>query len=96
MHSYKPGDLVLLHDSKASKKKFQPSFNGPFVISGYGGDHNHSYTLKQLNGKPIKRTFYGDHLRLFIPRTGHLVNSTEEELPQFQTIRAGRHGNRAG
>jgi hypothetical protein len=73
-HEYAPGDLVFLYDSSSAKKKLHPAFSGPFRISGFGGDHFRSFTLGQVNGEPIKRTFYGDHLRLFKPRTGHLVS----------------------
>ncbi|RKF61429.1 hypothetical protein OnM2_042034 [Erysiphe neolycopersici] len=65
-----------------------PSYRGPFVISGKGGSHGKSYTLKQINGTPIPGTFYGDHLKSFVPRTGHLITSNEEEIALHQNIRA--------
>jgi hypothetical protein len=89
--SFAPGDLVLLHDLKAKKKSFQPIFVGPFRVVGFGGSHDKSYVLEQLNKKPIPRIFYGDHLRLFVPRTGHLVPLFEESYPLQQNIRTGNY-----
>jgi hypothetical protein len=89
-HEYTPGDLVFLYDSNSAKKKLHPSFRGPFRIASFGGDHYRSFKLEQLNREPIPHTFYGDHLRLFRPRTGHLITQTEESLPIYQNIRAGR------
>jgi transposase InsO family protein len=93
-HEFKPQDLVFLYDAHSAKLKLHPSFRGPFRVSGFGGDHQRSFKLEQLNGDPIRRTFYGDHLRLFKPRTGHLVNHTEELSPIYQNIRAGRTKSR--
>ena len=85
------GDLAMLYQKNTGK--LQARWRGPFRVSGYGGTHGTSFTLKQLNGRGIKGTFHGDHLKTFIPRQGHL---TEEglpplPLPQQQTIRHRRH-----
>lgn len=82
------GSMVMLYDGKSAKKQLHPSYRGPFVISGKGGSHGKSYTLKQINGTPIPGTFYGDHLKPFVPRTGHLITSNEEEIALHQNIRA--------
>ncbi|KHJ30086.1 hypothetical protein EV44_g5595 [Erysiphe necator] len=74
------GSMVMLYDGKSAKKQLHPSYRGPFVISGKGGSHGKLYTLKQINGTPIPGTFYGDHLKPFVPRTGHLITSNEEEI----------------
>lgn len=89
--SFAPGDLVLLQDLKAKKKSFQSTFVGPFRVVGFGGSHDKSYVLEQLNKKPIPRIFYGDHLRLFVPRTGYLVSPHEESYPMQQNIRTGNY-----
>ena len=80
------GDLVMLYQKDVGK--LQPRWRGPFRISGYGGSHGVSFTLRQLNGRGIKGTFHGDHLRTFKPRTGYL--STPTPLQQQQSIRAPR------
>jgi hypothetical protein len=82
------GDLVMLYQERT--RKLQPRWRGPFRISGYGGSHGVSFTLIQLNGRGIKGTFHGDHLRRFVPRTGYLAGlSPPSFLPQ-QTIRERR------
>ncbi|POS81910.1 hypothetical protein EPUL_006021, partial [Erysiphe pulchra] len=86
--NFTDGTMVMLYDGKSAKKQLHPSYRGPFIISGKGGSHGKSYTLKQINGTPIPGTFYGDHLKPFVPRTGHLITSNEEELSLHQNIRA--------
>ncbi|KAI0999016.1 hypothetical protein K3495_g9180 [Podosphaera aphanis] len=76
--SYSPGDLVMLYDHSAAKRKLCPAYRGTFVISGLAGDYGKSYTLRQVNGEPIRNTFHGDQLRPFRLREGYLV--TGEEL----------------
>ncbi|KAI0995067.1 hypothetical protein K3495_g13113 [Podosphaera aphanis] len=88
--NFADGSMVMLYDGKSAKKQLHPSYRGPFVVSGKGGSHGISYTLKQINGTPISGTFYGDHLKPFVPRTGHLVTSNEEKLAHYQNIRARR------
>ncbi|KAI0993777.1 hypothetical protein K3495_g14407 [Podosphaera aphanis] len=82
------GSMVMLYDGKSAKKQLHPSYRGPFIVSGKGGSHGKSYTLKQINGTPIPGTFYGDHLKPFVPRIGHLVTGNEEEIALHQNIRA--------
>ncbi|POS86333.1 hypothetical protein EPUL_002151 [Erysiphe pulchra] len=86
--NFTDGTMVMLFDGKSAKKQLHPSYRGPFIISEKGGSHGKSYTLKQINGTPIPGTFYGDHLKPFVPRTGHLITSNEEELSLHQNIRA--------
>ncbi|KAI0994673.1 hypothetical protein K3495_g13509 [Podosphaera aphanis] len=88
-HVYSPGSLVMLWDAKASGKKLRPAWRGPFVITGYGGDMELSYTLRQVNGLPIPRHYYGDHLKPFRLREGYLITREEEEIPVYQNLRLG-------
>lgn len=59
-------------------------------MKGEAGTHGTSYKLRQINGKPIPRSFYGDHLKPFIMRSDHLITGDEEDFPEYQNIRAGR------
>ncbi|KAI1006688.1 hypothetical protein K3495_g1530 [Podosphaera aphanis] len=52
---YDPGDLVMLYDHRQAGKKLRPSWRGPFVITGFGGDMGKSCTIRQINGTPIPR-----------------------------------------
>lgn len=60
------------------------------MIAGFGGDHGKSYRMRQINGKSIPRTYYGDHLKLNKPQEGYLGTRFEVELSSFQKIRLGR------
>ena len=83
------GDLIMLHQKNT--KKLEPRWRGPFRISGYGGSHGVSFRLQQLNGRMIRGTFHGDHLKAFIPRKSYLSSNPSEQLyPQQQTIRKPR------
>lgn len=88
--TYKPGDLVMLYDYRNAKKKLVAAFRGPFVIEGKAGTYGTFYKLRQVNGKKISRSFYGDHLKPFTLRNEHLITGEEEDLPEYQNIRAGR------
>ncbi|KAI0999999.1 hypothetical protein K3495_g8198, partial [Podosphaera aphanis] len=88
--TYKPGDLVMLYDRRNAKKKLAAAYRGPFVIEGKAGTYGTSYKLRQVNGKKIPRSFYGDHLKPFTLRNEHLITGEEEDLPEYQNIRAGR------
>ena len=87
--SFTPGQLVMLYDSRSAKKKLRPAWRGPFVITGYGGDHFKSYTIRQIEGSAIPRTFHGDHLKAFRLREGYLSTGREQHLPIYQNIRLG-------
>jgi hypothetical protein len=89
-YRHKIGSYVMLYDVKSAKKKLHPAYRGPFVVSGFAGDHSKSYKLRQINGAPIARSFSGDHLKPFKLRQGHLVTQDEEKLKLYQNIRAGR------
>lgn len=83
------GDMVMLFQKDVGK--LQPRWRGPFRIKGYGGSHGISFTLQQLNGRGIKGTFHGDHLKTFQPRTDYLTSTgTGTPLQEQQTIRAPR------
>ncbi len=91
--AFYPGQLVMMYDTSnkgKKRKKLQPTWRGPFVVTGYGGEHQRSYTLRQLNGRPIKGHFHGDHLVLFKLRYGHIIPPIEASLPEYQRLRAPR------
>jgi len=92
--SFTPGQLVMLYDKESSKKKLRPSWRGPFVITGPGGDHEKSFQIRQIDGTPIKFTYHGDHLKVFRLREGYLRTGEEESLPVYQNIRLGRAFNK--
>jgi hypothetical protein len=89
-YRFKGGDLVMIYDQKSAKKKLHPVYRGPFVINGAGGDQGKSYTLRQVNGTAIPRTYYGDHLKPFRLRPDHLVTKKERLWPEYQNLRAGQ------
>ncbi|KAI1005920.1 hypothetical protein K3495_g2300 [Podosphaera aphanis] len=84
---YAPGELVMLFGHCQAGKKLRPSWRGPFVITGFGGDMARSYTTRQINGKKIPRHFHGESLKRFRLGEGYLVMEEEEALPVFQNIR---------
>ncbi|POS81989.1 hypothetical protein EPUL_006423, partial [Erysiphe pulchra] len=88
--SYNPGDMVMLFDHQQAGKKLRPSWRGPFVVKGFGGDMGRSYTLRQIDGTSISRHYHGDSLKRFRLREGYLVTGEEESLPVYQNIRLGR------
>lgn len=88
--AFSTGDLVFLHQERSNK--LEPRWRGPFKISGVGV-HGVSYTIQQVNGRKIKGTFHGDHLKAFKRRTGHLSDTDAfptPVLPVQQTIRRSR------
>ena len=44
--SYAPGDLVMLYDHQQAGRKLRPTWRGPFVVVGFGGDMGKSYRLR--------------------------------------------------
>jgi len=92
--SHTPGQLVMLYDAAEAGKKLRPSWRGPFVVTGQGGDHGKSYTLKQPDGTIIKRSYHGDSLKPFKLREGYLCTGTEEAIPAYQNLRAGKSRNK--
>ena len=79
------GDLVMLHQK--SPGKLEPRWRGPFRVSGPGGTHGRSFTIRQRNGRLIRGTFHRDDLKFFKERPAHLRYGDEELLPPQQTIR---------
>ena len=77
----------MLCDHRSSKKKLRPSWRGPFIVTGHGGTHSRSYTLRQIDGTPIPRTYHIDQPKLFKLREGRLVTGKELSLPTCQNIR---------
>lgn len=80
----------MLYDHRSAKKKLRPSWRGTFIVTGHGGTHSRSYTLRQIDGTPIPRTYHRDQLKLFKLREGRLVTGKELSLPTYQNIRLGR------
>ncbi|KAI0993294.1 hypothetical protein K3495_g14890 [Podosphaera aphanis] len=89
-HSYSPGDSVMLWDAKTAGKKLRHAWRGPFIVTGYEGNLRRSYTLRQVDGSPIPRHYYGDHLKPFRRRESYLITREEEEIPVCQNIRLGK------
>ncbi|KAI0996284.1 hypothetical protein K3495_g11896 [Podosphaera aphanis] len=86
---YNPGDLVMLFDHREAGKKLRPSWRGPFVVVGLGGEMGKLYCLRQIEGTPIPRHYHGDALKPFGLREGYLVSKREERLLIVQNIRLG-------
>ena len=59
-------------------------------MENYGGPQGLSFTLRQLSGRRIKGTFHGDHLKLFVPRSGHLAGLNDLPTHFVQNIRHTR------
>ena len=87
--TFSSGDLVVVYQERAGK--LEPRWRGPFAIGGFGGEHGVTYQLRQLNGRRIRGTFHGNHLKQFIPRSGYLADPTiDPAIPSYQTIRKPR------
>ena len=84
---YTPRDLIILYDSKSVKKKLYDLYKRPFRVSGYKGSYSKLYTLKQLNGTLLLKTYYKDYFKLFKLRQGHLVTRKEAKLKAYFNIR---------
>lgn len=82
------GDLAMLYQEGAGN--LQPRWKGPFKVSGFGGSHARSFTLRQLNDRRIRGTFHGDHLKTFVPRSGYLADPSDPYLLPQQNIRRSR------
>ena len=82
---FEPGDLAMIYQKNT--KKLEPRWRGPFSVEGFASIRGVSYTLRQLNGRKIKGSFHGNHLKSFIPREAHLADHSNAFLPE-QTIRA--------
>ena len=87
-HLFNPRDLVMLYDGKSAKKKMHPAYKGPFVVISLRGFYSKSYYLRQVNSIAVLKSFYGDYLKPFKLRTGHLVTGYKQQLPTYQKLRA--------
>ena len=88
-HTFSSGDLVVLYQEKTGK--LEPRWRGPFAVEGFGGKHGITYQLRQLNGRRIRGTFHGNHLKQFTPRSGYLANPIiDPSILTYQTIRKPR------
>lgn len=95
-NSFYPGEAVMLYDTtlEGVGGKLLPRWRGPFVVTGYGGEHNISYTIRQPSGAKIRGVYHGDHLRKFRLREGYLIPSTEAQFPEYQNLRRARRTTR--
>jgi len=89
MRNFPLGSMAMLYDHTTAGQKLRPSWRGPFIVSGTGGEHGRSYRLSQINGTPIPRHFHIDQLKPFYLRNSYLVTGLEERLPAYQNLRAG-------
>ena len=73
-----PGELVLAYNKSLESqwgKLFSNRWNGPYeVVEQHKGV---SYTVKELDGKVLKRRFAASHNKRFYPR-GRLIIQQEE------------------
>ncbi|POS82271.1 hypothetical protein EPUL_005521, partial [Erysiphe pulchra] len=84
------GILEATYLSKKRKSLLsRPSWRGPFVVSGFGGEMGKSYILRQIEGTTIPRHYHGDSLKPFRLREGYLILKKEERIPVLQNIRLG-------
>ncbi|CAL2239111.1 unnamed protein product [Prunus armeniaca] len=69
IRQFQPGDLVLrkafITAQRQGSKKMKPNWEGPYVISRFGG--RGSYTLDTMDGKEIPRQWNAYHLRKYYP-----------------------------
>jgi hypothetical protein len=70
----------MLYNYKSVKKKLSPAWRGLFAVLGYSGDYFKSYSLRQIYGTLIPRTFYSNYLKPFRLRKGYLITSQESVL----------------
>ena len=83
---FAPGNLAMLYQKNAGK--LQPRWRGPFRVDGFADERGVSYRLRQHNGRLIKGTFHGNHMKRFVPRSGYLTDPSDTFLlPLHQTIR---------
>ena len=84
---FAPGDLAMLYQKNVGK--LQQRWRGPFRVDGFANERGVSYRLRQHNGRLIKGTFHGNHLKRFVPRGDYLADpsDTSQLLPSHQTIR---------
>jgi hypothetical protein len=75
---------------ESAKKKLHPAYRGPFVITAFARSQGKSYTLRQVNGDSIPRSYYKDYLKLFTLRTGYLRTKNKERILSYQNLRARR------
>jgi hypothetical protein len=80
----------MLYDGKSAKKKLHPAYRGPFVIAGFAGSQGKSYTLRQVNGNPIPRSYYRDHLKPFTLRTRYLYIKNKKRILPYQNLYTGQ------
>ena len=77
---FKPGELVIVYNSKVAKQKLNPSYRGLFKDIGFATEFEKSYELSQVNRELIARYFHGNYLKLFKLYKGYLVTGSELEV----------------
>ena len=87
------GQYVFLKNITNNFGKLTPRWKKLIIVNGYGGNHNASYKLKKLTGKKMKTPYHGDHLRLFVFRTGYFRPRNETPFEILNTIRFNRKRN---
>jgi hypothetical protein len=85
-----PGDLVMLVQ-EGRPPKLRARWRGAFRIDRRLG--RASYKLLNVDGSPIQGgglTYNEDHLKLFVPRSGHLLTGHEPRLQPRLNLRRPR------
>ena len=99
------GDLVLLHNTKASYSrarahKLDDRWLGPYRIRQIPDDSTF-YWLEELDGTPLATTFTGNHLKQFFSRTEldnchaetHETIRVRDALDEDEQLRSGDDGD---
>lgn len=87
------GSLVMVHKKKTVK--LEPRYWGLFRVTGLSGMRGVSWQISRLNGRQIRGTYHGNHLKPFVPRQGYLSRSGGEGLmPGSRTVRKPRKKRR--
>ena len=65
--TFQPGDLVIRkvfkHIADSSAKKFQPSWEGPYIVTRAG--ESRSFAFDKLDGTPVPRMWDVMHLKRY-------------------------------
>lgn len=72
MQYFTSSNFMLLRDLTVYFGKFTKRWQGPFLIDGFGNDHDASYTLKTLDGNLVLNTYHDNHLHIFRPQKRYL------------------------
>lgn len=75
--------LVMVYQKKVGK--LEARWRDVFRVTGSGDVHGRTWVISQLNGRRIRGTYHGDHLKPFYVREGYL--STGKSFRESQTVR---------